>query len=174
MSALPLFRLTYFPIHGRALPIRLAAILNGIEWEDHLIRRDEFINKKENNKQYIPRWNGLPEITFYNNDKQPKNNIIVGQSTALLRYISQLKNNNDNDNNYNLYPINNKFDCLLVDEIMDSIEDMIKIIVPSLMEQDEQKKLEMRKGINIQTIYILYYLYLNKYNILFIYNRFNR
>eukprot|EP01083_Nonionella_stella_P229345 811853_1 len=139
----PLFRLTYFPLHGRALPIRLAAVLNGLRWEDHLIKRDEFVRKKKEDTQYTPRWTGLPEATFFS---QPQTNetITVGQSQSVLRYIAQLKGD-DPDINYNLYPTNHPFECLLVDEIMDSIEDMIKIMIPSFMEQDEQKKMEMRK-----------------------------
>eukprot|EP00483_Globobulimina_turgida_P013598 UN13623 len=137
-----LFRLTYFPTHGRALPIRLAAVLNGIRWEDCLIKRDSFMKKKQEGTEYTARWTGLPEATFFN-QAQP---ITVGQSAALLRYVAQMRGD-DSDVNYNLYPTNNKFDCLLVDEILDSVDDMIKVMLPSFMEQDEQKKLEMRKDL---------------------------
>eukprot|EP01084_Bolivina_argentea_P112787 201126_1 len=131
-----LFRLTYGPVHGLALPIRLSAVLNGIEWEDCLIKRDEFARMKQSG-EFVPRWTGLPQATFYD-QSQPVN---VGQSSALLRYVAQLR---DNSTNYDLYPTRNTFNCLLIDEIIDSLQDVYKIMTPSFMEQDVEKKLAMR------------------------------
>lgn len=133
--AAPLFRLTYFPIaHGRGLPLRIAAVLNGVDWEDHLIKKERFTQLKTSpTSGYQARWTGLPEATFYN---QPTPST-VAQSASILRYIAQLRSPNTQ---YNLYPLETPFDCLRIDEIVDSVEDMLKIIVPVFYEQDSEKK----------------------------------
>ena len=136
--ASPLFRLTYFPIaHGRGLPLRIAAVLNGVEWEDHLIKKDAFTQLKTSpSSGYQARWTGLPEATFYN---QP-NPSTVAQSASILRYIAQLRSP---DTPYNLYPTETPFECCRIDEIVDSVEDMLKIIVPVFYEKDAEKKKEL-------------------------------
>ena len=140
--ASPVFRISYFPFHGRALPIRLAATLNGLQWEDRLIKRDKFIQDKvfSEYSQFTPRWTGLPEVTFH---REPSPPITVGQSIGLLRYIAQLRTP---EAPHNLYPSEDKMECLLIDEILYADEDMIQIAKAAFIEQDQGKKLRMTKG----------------------------
>jgi len=143
----PVFCLSYFPFHGRALPIRLAATLNGLRWEDRLIKRDKFLQDKlfTEYSKYAPRWIGLPEVTFY---RDPSPQITVGQSIGLLRYIGQLGSENKP---HDLYPSENKMDCLLIDELLYADEEMIKLLTNAFMEQDPDTKLKLTAELTVPT-----------------------
>ena len=86
-------------------------------------------------------------MTFY---REPAPPITVGQSIGLLRYIAQLRTP---EAPHNLYPSEDKMNCLLIDEILYADEDMISIAKAAFIEQDQDKKLRMTKGNNI-TIFI--------------------
>ena len=78
-------RITYYPIPGRAAPLRLACQVGGIAYEDNFITQEEQKQQKADGKR---RWSGPPEITIL--DKDGKDLITIGQSNACLRYIGML------------------------------------------------------------------------------------
>jgi len=125
----PSFRVTYFAFTGRAEPLRLAAAL-GIAFEDNFITQQQQKKSKAEGKR---RWSGPPEITIL--DKDGNDITTIGQSNACLRYIGNIGG---------LYPENN-VQRALVDEVMDSSEDLInlvgKIIFGGLDDAEKQNKL---------------------------------
>eukprot|EP01084_Bolivina_argentea_P260601 440141_1 len=128
----PHFRIIYFAFGGRAAPLRLAAYLGGICYEDRFESfRDHGLAKKED----IRRWVGIPEVTIL--DKYGNDVVTVGQSNACLRYIGTLTG---------LYPTD-IVKRLLVDEILDSVEDMNNMMSLSMKEKDSEKKKSMRLGL---------------------------
>ncbi|KUF86536.1 Glutathione S-transferase 1 [Phytophthora nicotianae] len=70
-------KLTYFPVAGRAEPIRLAFFIGGIDFEDVRLSFDEY----EKVKSELP-FNQLPVLEV---DGEP-----VSQSLAILRYVGSL------------------------------------------------------------------------------------
>ena len=81
----PSVRITYFPLPGRAAPIRLACHIGGISYEDNFITLEEQKQQKADGKR---RWSGPPEITIF--DKNGKELVTIGQSNACLRYVGML------------------------------------------------------------------------------------
>ena len=64
----------YFAFGGRAAPLRIAAFLGGVAYQDEFIT-----NNKEQKAEGKRRWSGLPEIVVGDQ--------VIGQSNACLRYI---------------------------------------------------------------------------------------
>ena len=80
----PSFRITYFGFAGRAGPLRVAATIGGLSYEDNLVSMEEHFKAKSEGKR---RWNGLPELTVF--DKDGKELVTIGQSNSCLRYIGK-------------------------------------------------------------------------------------
>eukprot|EP01083_Nonionella_stella_P196824 723968_1 len=127
---IPSFRITYFPFQGRAGALRAAAAIGGLYYEDEFVTREEQKQAKQDGKR---RWTGLPEITVFS--REGREVVTIGESNACLRYIGSLAG---------LYPTNNRIQRAYVDEILDSIEDVINMISPSIREQNADKRKEMR------------------------------
>eukprot|EP00054_Salpingoeca_dolichothecata_P036976 m.9376 g.9376 ORF g.9376 m.9376 type:complete len:618 (-) comp7187_c0_seq1:46-1899(-) len=118
----PAIKLTYFDIKGRAEPVRLAFAIGDVEFEDDRIQRPQWLELKPTTP-----FGQLPMLTV--GGKQ------VAQSAAILRYAGKLSG---------LYP-HDPLEALLVDEMLDAFEDLAQKLGPSMAEQDEAKKLAMRK-----------------------------
>eukprot|EP00483_Globobulimina_turgida_P010069 UN10088 len=103
------FRISYFPGHGRAAPMRMAAALGGLAFEDEFLNGKQIKEKQEKGEM---RWKGVPELTLYGKDG--KKLCIVGQSNTCLRYIGALANNNS-------YP-RNPLTRALFNEVLDSMK----------------------------------------------------
>ena len=75
----PKFTLTYFDIEGAGEPIRLAANLGGIEFEDKRVTRPEWAEMKAKmpNKQ-------IPVMTLPGSDR------LYTQSTAILQHVAKM------------------------------------------------------------------------------------
>jgi len=127
----PSFRVTYYAFTGRAEPLRLAAALGGIAFEDNFINKEMQQKAKAEGKR---RWSGPPEITIL--DKDGKELTVIGQSNACLRYIGNIGG---------LYPKDN-VQRALVDEVMDSSEDLIglvgKIVFGGFDDAEKKKKID--------------------------------
>mmetsp|Transcript_48601 Transcript_48601/g.80595 ORF Transcript_48601/g.80595 Transcript_48601/m.80595 type:complete len:272 (-) Transcript_48601:194-1009(-) len=121
----PSFRITYFAFGGRAAPLRLAAFLGGLSYEDNFETFDEHGQAKKNGTR---RWSGMPELTVF--EQSGKEVMTIGQSNACLRYIGS---------RCTLYPENPVWRAL-VDEILDSVEDIICMMTQSAKERDKEKK----------------------------------
>ena len=83
----PSFRVIYYAFTGRAEPIRLAAALGGIAFEDEYINSDQQKKDKAEGKR---RWSGPPELVVYDKDGKVLTNI--AQSNTCLRYVGMLPN----------------------------------------------------------------------------------
>ena len=81
------FAVIYATYVGRAGPIRYAAAIGGIAFEDRFTTFEQHKKDKEEGKR---RWAGLPEIVVI--DKDGKDLVTIGQSNACLRYVGMLWN----------------------------------------------------------------------------------
>eukprot|EP00486_Rosalina_sp_Unknown_P001635 CAMPEP_0201565712 /NCGR_PEP_ID=MMETSP0190_2-20130828/5034_1 /ASSEMBLY_ACC=CAM_ASM_000263 /TAXON_ID=37353 /ORGANISM="Rosalina sp." /LENGTH=253 /DNA_ID=CAMNT_0047983533 /DNA_START=105 /DNA_END=866 /DNA_ORIENTATION=- len=121
------FAVIYYPFGGRAEPLRYAAALGGISFEDRFITQEQQKKDKAEGKR---RWCGPPELVAI--DKDGKDLVTIGQSSACLRYVGKLAG---------IYP-DNKVDAALADEILDSCEDLAGVFMGAMAgkEKEEEKK----------------------------------
>jgi len=112
------FRVVYYPMGGRAEPIRLAAALGGIAFEDEIETKEEHDKKKAAGER---RWSGPPEIVIL--DKEGKAVATLAQSNACIRLIGALGGS---------YP-EDAIQRALVDEVLDSMEDLAGAFVGAVM-----------------------------------------
>ena len=140
------FRVTYYAFGGRAAPLREAAVLGGISFEDKFITKEEH---KEQKKHGLRRWSGPPglyyiyvyrfcipishrlyliELTIF--DKDGKEITTIGQSNSCLRYIGNISGT---------YPEGN-VERALVDEVLDSTEDVMTMFVKLMFIADAEEK----------------------------------
>ncbi|CAN0187668.1 unnamed protein product, partial [Phaeothamnion confervicola] len=70
----------------------------------------------------------LPVLTVYGKET-------IAESAAILRYVGKLTH---------LYP-DDHLKAAQVDEVVDAMRDAIALLIPSLLEKDEQKKKAMRE-----------------------------
>ena len=104
---MPDYKLTYFDFPGgRGEPIRIAFHAAGIDFNDHRISFDEFLQTREQ-----MRFSCAPVLHI--------DGVEVTQSNAMLRYVGRLAN---------LYP-EDATQALYCDEAMDAVEDLLHQIV---------------------------------------------
>lgn len=114
-----ILKLSYFDINGgRAEPIRLALALGNIAFEDHRFSFDEFAEQRLK----MP----LGQVPVLAVD-----NVQITQTNAMLRYAGKQAK---------LYP-SDAYQALLCDEVLDTVEDCINKIVPSMFLSGEEQKL---------------------------------
>ena len=80
----PSFQIIYYGFGGRAAPLRAAATIGGLSYQDYFESKEEHKKAKAEGKR---RWSGLPELTVF--DKDGKELITIGQSNSCLRYIGK-------------------------------------------------------------------------------------
>lgn len=124
MSAAQKLTLVYFPIHGRAMAIRLALAVANIPYETESIGFADWGAKKAST------WGGVIPVLRVG-DK------VLGQSNAILNYVSGLGG---------LVP-SDPLQRAQSDEALALIEDYIGYIAPTMRESDPAKKTAMRKDI---------------------------
>ena len=101
------YKLTYFDFNGgRGEPIRIAFHAAGIDFEDHRISFDEFLQTREK-----MRFNCAPVLHI--------DGVEVTQSNAMLRYVGKMAG---------LYP-EDATQALYCDEAMDAVEDLLHHVV---------------------------------------------
>lgn len=117
--------LKYFPIAGRAEPIRLALLLGKFDYDDKRVTSEEWQTSEKGSTPF----GQLPILLV---DGKP-----LAQTKAILRYIGKMTK--VEDGRY-LYPQ----DALLaakVDEVMDAFDDLWILLAPTFrIENAEQKK----------------------------------
>lgn len=129
MTTIASLRLRYFPFPGRAGPIRDALNIGRVEFEDEHIPPEEFGQRRAAGE--FP-FGGLPVLDV----ETTQGTVCSAQSNAILRFAGRLAG---------LYPVNNPVQALKVDEVLDFGEDINHLLEPSLREQDETKRMAMRK-----------------------------
>lgn len=129
-------RLRYFPFTGRAAPIRDALNIGGVEFDDVHIPPQEFRQRRMAGE--FP-FGGLPVLDV----ETEKGSLCSAQSNAILRLAGRLSG---------LYPEDDLLMALKVDEAMDMGEDINGLIAPSIHEQDETKRMAMRKTLAEETL----------------------
>ncbi|RHY73983.1 hypothetical protein DYB34_008914 [Aphanomyces astaci] len=129
-STYPTLKLSYFDVPARAHVIRLTLAIGEIPFEDHIVSRDEWPSVK-------------PSLPFEQMPVLTVNGEVFAQSHAIERYVGRLAG---------LYPLENALDALKVDELVDFIEDINQLFVPSRSEQDPAKKKAMREALGTHEV----------------------
>lgn len=112
------YKLTYFDFDGgRGEPVRIAFHAAGIDFEDHRISFEEFMQTRR-------------EMRFTCSPTLEIDGVEVTQSNAMLRYVGKMAG---------LYP-EDSLQALYCDETMEAIEDLLHQIVGTFgLEGDELK-----------------------------------
>lgn len=114
---------------GRAEPVRLALTIGGIGFEDKRLTGEEVAAMK-------------PTLPYGQVPIMEVDGEVIAQGMGLLYYAGKLTG---------LYP-EDPLKALKVDEILGVTEDISGALRPSFYEQDEAKKLEMRKQFSKETL----------------------
>lgn len=129
-------RLRYFPFPGRAGPIRDALRIGRIAFEDVHVPPEDFGARRATGE--FP-FGGLPVLDV----ETTTGKVCSAQSNAILRFAGRLSG---------LYPVDDPVQALKVDEALDLGEDINGLMGPSIHEQDDVKKLAMRKELAEYTL----------------------
>ena len=129
MNNIVSLHLRYFPFPGRAGAIRDAFNIGKIEFEDSHVPPQEFRTRRAAGE--FP-FGGLPVLDV----ETTSGKLCSAQSNAILRFAGRLSG---------LYPDDDPIRALKVDEALDLGEDINNLIGPSIHEQDESRKMAMRK-----------------------------
>ncbi|DBA02482.1 TPA: hypothetical protein N0F65_010954 [Lagenidium giganteum] len=130
MSTFPKIKLTYFSAIGRAEAIRLALHIGGIPFVDERVSHEQFAEMKSS----LP-FGQLPVLEV--------DGEVMAQSQGMLRYAGRLAK---------LYPANDPLTALKIDEILAALDEFVDQLIPSMREQDPEKKLTMRKELATVTL----------------------
>ena len=120
-------KLIYFPIGGRAAPIRNAFKIGKVDFEDVHVTFDEFKEKKAAGEY---TFGSVPVLIL-------DGGVQVTQSSAILNWVGRQAG---------LYPSDIK-DALFVDEVVEAVEDAYHLIAPTFREEDPEKKIALRQAL---------------------------
>jgi len=129
-------RLHYFPFPGRAGAIRDAFHIGGIAFEDVHVPPERFREQKAAGE--LP-FGSLPVLEVAAQGKTVR----AAQSNAILRFVGRQAG---------LYPVDDPMRALKVDEALDLGEDLYHVIGPSMAEQNEERRMAMRKVLAEDTL----------------------
>jgi len=129
-------RLRYFPFPGRAGAIRDALRIGGIAFEDAHVPPDRFPALKASGE--LP-FGSLPVLDVETRGTK----VSAAQSNAILRFVGRRSG---------LYPTNDDLRALKVDEALDLGEDLYHLLTPSMVEDDPERRMVMRKVLAEETL----------------------
>jgi glutathione S-transferase len=121
MSDTKTFKLIYFGIHGRALPIRLAAAIGKVDYENVYLTFETW-------PQHKARLGALPVAEL-------PDGTLLPQSSAILTWVGRQGG---------LVPAD-ALEAARVDAVLGAVEDLYHLFTPSFREKDQEKKLAARK-----------------------------
>jgi glutathione S-transferase len=136
MNTFTSLRLRYFPFSGRAEAIRDALRIGRIPFVDEHLTIEQFRECRTAGE--FP-FGGLPVLVIRTGTSEQ----CVAQSNAILHFAGRLSG---------LYPVDDALQALRVDEALGVGEDINALIVPSLHEQDTEKKMAMRNKLAEETL----------------------
>ena len=136
MNTITSMRLRYFPFSGRAEAIRDALRIGQIAFVDEHLTYEQFRDCRTAGE--LP-FGGLPVLVVETSEGSQ----CVAQSNAILRLAGRMSG---------LYPADDLLKALKVDESLGVGEDINCLIGPSLHEQDEKRKMAMRKELAEETL----------------------
>lgn len=116
--------LSYFNIPGRGESSRLMFAILDVEYENKVVPFSEWGGLKST----VP-WGGLPMLELADGRK-------IGQQRAILRSLGRAAG---------LYPLPDIFQTMRVDEILDSVEDLVQITNDTGKGMDTEAKVAARK-----------------------------
>ena len=129
-------RLRYFPFPGRAGAIRDALRIGRIAFEDAHVPPDRFPALKASGE--LP-FGSLPVLDVETRGTK----VSTAQSNAILRFVGRRSG---------LYPTNDDLRALKVDEALDLGEDLYHLLTPSMVEDDPERRMVMRKVLAEETL----------------------
>ena len=130
-----MLRLHYFPFPGRAGAIRDALRIGGIAFEDVHVPPDRFGALKASGE--LP-FGSLPVLDV----ETPGGRIRAAQSNGILRFVGRRAG---------LYPTDD-MRALKVDEALDLGEDLYHLLTPSMVEENAERRMAMRKVLAEETL----------------------
>jgi len=136
MSTETKLRLRYFPFPGRAGAIRDALRIGGIAFEDAHVPPERFAALKASGE--LP-FGSLPVLDVATRE----GSVSAAQSNAILRFVGRRSG---------LYPTNDDLRALKVDEALDLGEDLYHLLTPSMVEDDPERRMVMRKVLAEETL----------------------
>jgi len=120
--------LKYFPIAGRAEPIRLALLLGQFRYHDERIQGEDW----ETKYQKQTPWGQVPVLQVGQKH--------IAQTKAILRFIGKLTKHEGKP----MYP-KDPMVAARVDEIMDAFDDLWIILAPTFRIENQEQKEEARR-----------------------------
>lgn len=117
------YKLTYFDLPALAEPIRLLFTLGNFEWENETVTFDEWSMIKDTAK-----WGQLPIMST-------PEGVIMTQSKAITKFLGKKVEYEGSL----LYP-SNDMEAYYVDEMIDALEDLRSMIVPTYAIKDKEEK----------------------------------
>ena len=120
---MPHYKLRYFDMHGgRGEPARLAMSIGNIPFEDDRIPISDWPAAKDSTP--------FGKVPVLEVDGQP-----FTQGNSISRYIGRLTD---------LYP-DDPLEALRCDEVMDAVDEVVGMVVPTMFLQDEDEKRKARE-----------------------------
>mmetsp|Transcript_518 Transcript_518/g.1280 ORF Transcript_518/g.1280 Transcript_518/m.1280 type:complete len:255 (+) Transcript_518:77-841(+) len=126
--------LKYFPISGRAEPIRLALHLGKFQHHDMRISGSEWVEKHKQNTPF----GQLPVLELGGDSGVPRK--AISQTKAILRYIGKMVKYEG----HCLYP-RAPLAAAKVDEVLDAFDDLWILLAPTYRIKDPNQKAQVRQ-----------------------------
>jgi glutathione S-transferase len=120
------YRLFYFPIPGKAEACRVVLSLSNITWKDEEINGEEYAQMKNNGD--LP-WGMVPILQTPNGT--------LAESSAILRYIG----------NQAGLAMKDPFQAAKVDEFIDAIEPLSRVLSGTFGIEDEGERIRLRQAV---------------------------
>lgn len=125
----PQYKLSYFDVRALAEPIRLLFALQGVEYTDERIQRDNWPAIKDTKP-----WGNMPVL-------EEADGKVVSQSGAILRYLGK---------KYGLFG-STDFEAAKIDEMIEATTDLRTACFKVFMEADAEKKAEGQAKLKSET-----------------------
>ncbi|XP_048729241.1 hematopoietic prostaglandin D synthase-like [Ostrea edulis] len=123
------YTLHYFNLKGRGEIVRLMLVAAGVDFEDHRVEREEWPKLKPT----MPA--GQMPVLEVDGKK-------YCQSLAIARYVAR---------EYGMAGASST-EQLLIDQVVDTVNDLLTDMVKPIFEQDATRKAEMMKKLNEETV----------------------